>query len=49
MRKMRVLMVEPGKHPYELEIEHTLEAMYTQRLSATLLQQRTHGMIWWGW
>lgn len=25
---MKVLMVEPGKHPYELEIEHTLEAMY---------------------
>lgn len=21
-------MVKPGKHPYELEIEHTLEAMY---------------------
>lgn len=25
---MKVLMVEPGKHPYQLEIEHTLEAMY---------------------
>ena len=25
---MRVLMVEPGKHPYEMELEHTLDAMY---------------------
>lgn len=25
---MRVLMVEPGKHPRELELEHSLEAMY---------------------
>ena len=25
---MRVLMVEPGKHPREMEMEHTLEAIY---------------------
>lgn len=25
--KMKVLMVEPWKHPYEMELEHTLEAM----------------------
>lgn len=25
---MKVLLVEPGKHPCTVEIEHTLEAMY---------------------
>ena len=25
---MKVLLVEPGKHPRTVEIEHTLEAMY---------------------
>ena len=25
---MKVLMVEPGKHPRELELGHSLEAMY---------------------
>ena len=38
---MKVLLVEPGKHPRTVEIEHTLEAMYRVLECETITANRT--------
>lgn len=49
MKKMRVLMVEPGKHPYELEMEHSLAAMYAalecETITATYPWEDAVGLV----
>ena len=49
MKKMKVLMVEPGKHPYELEMEPSLQSMYAalecETITATYPWEDAVGLV----